>query len=98
VTHGGETYTMEDVCLNAVAPYVYPCYRINSLDCFKEGDYDWTATAQATWFAAVVTTGAARGKVEFQNKGWAGRDGKKERGKWRKHQRRRGEELACLFA
>jgi hypothetical protein len=59
VTHEGETFTFDDMCLNVISPYVYPCYRVNSLDCFKEGDYDWDDLAAKTWRASVQAAGIA---------------------------------------
>jgi len=63
VTHKGVAYGLDDVCLNAVGPYVYPCFRVNSLDCFREGNYDWDPTAAAAWRASVGAASVAWAKA-----------------------------------
>jgi len=55
VTVDDMVFTWDDVCYNAVAPYLYPCFRMTVLDCFAEGGYDFSATAQALWQANVET-------------------------------------------
>jgi hypothetical protein len=54
------------MCLNVISPYVYPCYRVNSLDCFKEGDYDWdkrSSSASNAWHKSLLPFGTANAKV-----------------------------------
>eukprot|EP00613_Pedinella_sp_CCMP2098_P006469 CAMPEP_0171600902 /NCGR_PEP_ID=MMETSP0990-20121206/4598_1 /TAXON_ID=483369 /ORGANISM="non described non described, Strain CCMP2098" /LENGTH=177 /DNA_ID=CAMNT_0012162945 /DNA_START=92 /DNA_END=622 /DNA_ORIENTATION=+ len=69
--HGGNVLTSDHLAeiasrlsTNAVGPYVYPCFRVNSLDCFREGNYDWDPTAAAAWRASVGAAGVARAKAD----------------------------------
>jgi len=53
VTINGVTVGYEDMCQNPVAEYDFPCFRMHVLDCFLEGNYDWTEENSANWNAMV---------------------------------------------
>jgi hypothetical protein len=48
VEEEGDIFTLDDICMNSLGPYKYPCYRMTVLDCFFEGGYNWDSTAKAS--------------------------------------------------
>jgi len=48
VTVDGDTYFYSDCCYSFY-PYDIPCYSVSALDAFREGDYQWTESANNFW-------------------------------------------------